>query len=158
MKRTILTAVVLATVTLGGTACQPTDSGGKNHAEKVVAQQNKQDKGKGDKQDTGDSSAPAKPKYTMAQTQAIGSATDYLDTGSFSRKGLIDQLKFEDFSVADATFALNHMKVDWNVQAQGSAKDYLNTGSFSRQGLIDQLEFEGFTPAQAIYGVNHVGL
>ena len=67
-------------------------------------------------------------------------------------------MKFEGFSVADATFALNHMKVDWNVQAQGSAKDYLQTSSFSRVGLIEQLKFEGFTPAQAIYGVNHVGL
>lgn len=124
-----------------------------------MAQQNKQGKSK-DKAETSDdtSSAPAKPKYTVPQTQAIGAASDYLDTASFSRSGLIDQLKFEGFSVADATFALNHMKVDWNVQAQGSAKDYLQTSSFSRVGLIEQLKFEGFTPAQAIYGVNHVGL
>ena len=109
---------------------------------------------------------PAKPAphYTMSQQQAIGSAKDYLSFQAFSRKGLIQQLSSkygEGFSRADATFAVNHIQVDWNKEAVQSAKDYLSTQHFSRAGLIEQLSSsfgEGFTEAQAIYAVNHVGL
>ena len=100
----------------------------------------------------------------MSQQQAIGSAKDYLSFQAFSRKGLIQQLSSkygEGFSRADATFAVNHIQVDWNKEAVQSAKDYLSTQHFSRAGLIDQLSSsfgEGFTKAQAIYAVNHVGL
>jgi colicin import membrane protein len=150
-----------------GVACQTTETDGPTHAEKVVAEQkaeaDKPAKQKADKpaepaaaEDVADE--PAEPEYTTAQEQAIGSASDYLDYSAFSRKGLIDQLKYEDFSVKDATFAVDHIKVDWNEQAAASAKDYLDYGSFSRQGLIEQLEYEGFTTAQATYGVNQTGL
>ena len=61
---------------------------------------------------------PEEPKYTSSQEQAIGSASDYLDYGSFSKKGLADQLKFEEFSKADAAFAVNHIDVDWNAAAR----------------------------------------
>ena len=77
---------------------------------------------------------------------------------AFSESGLIDQLKFEKFSPADATFAVNHVSVDWNEQAAKSAQGYLDTMAFSREGLIEQLEFEGFTTQQATYGVNEAGL
>jgi hypothetical protein len=95
---------------------------------------------------------------TVSQENAIESALDYLEFSSFSREGLIEQLVFEKFSRADATLAVDHIKVDWNKQAAKSARDYLEFSSFSRQGLIDQLVFEGFTLAQATYGVNQTGL
>ena len=98
------------------------------------------------------------PEFTVAQENAIASAESYLDTMSFSESGLIDQLRFEKFSAADAKFAVNHITVDWNEQAAKYAKSYLEYSSFSRQGLIDQLEFEGFTTQQATYGVNEAGL
>ena len=98
------------------------------------------------------------PVLTKAQEQAIGSAEDYLETMHFSRSGLIAQLKFEGFSKADATFAVNHIKVNWKEQAAGAAEDYLDSSHFSRSGLIAQLKFEGFTQAQAEYGVEKVGL
>lgn len=101
---------------------------------------------------------PAAPELTVSQQNAIGKAQDYLDTMYFSKSGLVEQLVFEDFSKADATFAVNHIKVDWNEQAAGKAKDYLGTMHFSRGGLIEQLEFDGFTRAQATYGVNQAGL
>jgi hypothetical protein len=112
------------------------------------------------------SAKPAKPAphYTVSQQQAIGSAQDYLSFQAFSRKGLIQQLSSkygEGFSRADATFAVNHIRVDWNKEAVQSAKDYLSTQHFSRAGLIEQLSSsfgDGFTKAQAIYAVNHVGL
>jgi hypothetical protein len=99
-----------------------------------------------------------KPSLTVAQENAIGKANDYLDYGSFSRKGLIEQLKYEGFSTKDAEFAVDHIKVNWNRQAVDKAKEYLDYDSFSRQGLIDQLVFEGFTHSQAVYGVDQTGL
>jgi hypothetical protein len=104
------------------------------------------------------------PKLTAGQEQAIGSAESYLSFQAFSRKGLIKQLSSdygEGFSVADATFAVDHLKVDWNEQAVRSAKSYLSMQHFSRKGLIHQLESaygEQFTHAQAVYGVTKAGL
>ncbi|WP_373068810.1 Ltp family lipoprotein, partial [Gemmatimonas sp.] len=38
---------------------------------------------------------------------AAKSAANYLKFSSFSRKGLIDQLKFEGFSAAEAEYGVN---------------------------------------------------
>lgn len=105
-----------------------------------------------------------RPPLTVAQQNAIQSANDYLDFQAFSRLGLIDQLSSkygEGFSKADATFAVDHIKVNWNEQAARSAKQYLKMGSFSHNGLVDQLSSrhgEQFTRAQAEYGVSKTGL
>jgi hypothetical protein len=108
---------------------------------------------------------PATPAGTVSQQQALESAKSYLDMGTgFSRAGLIDQLSSqygEQFSVADATWAVAHSGADWNAQAVMSAKGYMKMGGFSRAGLIDQLTSpsgEQFTMAQATYAVNQVGL
>ena len=80
----------------------------------------------------------------------------------FSKKGLIGQLSSsagEGFAKADATFAANHVDVDWNAEAVESAESYLDTMPFSRDGLIDQLTSsagEGFTLAEAQYAVDQV--
>jgi hypothetical protein len=101
---------------------------------------------------------------TAGQEQAIGKAEDYLSFTALSRKGLIRQLSSEageGFSVADATFAADHVKVNWNEQAAKKAKEYLQMTHFSRKGLVHQLESsagEGFTHAQAVYGVTKAGL
>jgi len=63
--------------------------------------------------------------------------------------------------VADATFAVDHLNVDWNAQAVAKAKEYLSMQHFSRKGLIHQLESaygEQFTHSQAVYGVTKAGL
>jgi hypothetical protein len=104
------------------------------------------------------------PPMTASQVQAIGSAESYLSFTAFSRKGLIHQLSSdagEGFSVKDATFAVDHITVDWNEQAAKSALSYLSMEHFSRKGLIHQLESaygEQFTHAQAVYGVTKAGL
>jgi hypothetical protein len=99
---------------------------------------------------------------SVAQQNAYRSATSYLDYTAFSRSGLINQLEFEGFGVADAEFAIARLEgeggVDWNAQAAASAASYLDYTSFSRSGLIDQLVFEGFTAEQAEYGVSTTGL
>lgn len=104
--------------------------------------------------------APAKPKVvlTAGQENAMDSASNYLDYTAFSRDGLIRQLKFDKYSSADAKFAVDHIKVDWNKQAVKAAEDYLDYTSFSRDGLVRQLKFSGFTTAQAKFGAEGAGL
>lgn len=102
--------------------------------------------------------APVEPETTVSQENALEKAESYLDFAAFSRSGLIKQLEFEEFSTADATFAVDTVTVDWMVQAGKKAESYLEFSSFSRSGLIDQLEFEGFTPDEAEHGANSVGL
>lgn len=104
------------------------------------------------------------PSMSPSQAQAVGAAEDYLAFSHFSRQGLIDQLSSEygdQFSVADATFAVDWVSPDWNEQAAGSASDYLEFSSFSCQGLIDQLSSEygdQYTLEQARYGAQSVGI
>jgi hypothetical protein len=98
------------------------------------------------------------PQLTLEQENAIGTAGDYLDYSAFSRSGLIGQLKYEGYSTAVATFAVDHVTVNWNEQAYLSAKAYLDYTHFSRSGLIGQLKYEGFTTKQATYGVTKAGL
>jgi|SRR5690349_564847 len=93
---------------------------------------------------------------TAGQRNAVKSAETYLDGPlAFSKSGLIKQLKFEGFSRSDATYAVTHVRVNWNQQAVKSARTYLDGPmAFSRSGLVQQLKFEGFTQAQAEYGVS----
>ena len=96
-------------------------------------------------------------KMTMGQQQATAKGESYLNMAGFSRQGLIDQLVYEGFSEADATFAVDQLAPNWNEQAAKKAQSYINMSSFSRQGLIDQLIYEGFTEAQAEHGAKAVG-
>jgi hypothetical protein len=95
---------------------------------------------------------------TVSQRNARSSAESYLRFSAFSRSGLIGQLEYEQFSTADATYAVDALDVDWREQAAKSAQQYLDFSSFSRGGLIDQLIFEGFSRAEAEFGVDAVGL
>lgn len=97
------------------------------------------------------------PAITAEQASAREVAVNYLDYSSFSRKGLINQLKFEGFSKADSTFAVDSLNINWNNEAARKAQEYLNFKSFSRAGLISQLVFEGFSKSQATYGAKKVG-
>ena len=94
----------------------------------------------------------------------MSAARSYLDLSGFSRQGLIDQLSSEygdQFSVEDATAAVDSLTVDWNAEATESAQSYTELQGFSCQGLIDQLSSEygsQFTSAQAAFGAASVGL
>jgi hypothetical protein len=80
-----------------------------------------------------DDRAPA-TQIHPGQENAIAKAQSYLGDTSFSKQGLIDQLKFDEFSVADATFAVE------NIEGTGGSS------GMNRQ--------DGFTPSQAEYGTN----
>ena len=101
---------------------------------------------------------PEEPKVSVSQQQATDKAGEYLDLTSFSRSGLIEQLEYEGFSKADATYAADNIEVNWMEQAAAKAAEYLDLTSFSRSGLIEQLKFDGFTPKQAAHGADAVGL
>jgi hypothetical protein len=90
---------------------------------------------------------------STGQKNAKSKAESYLRSSFFSRSGLIDQLLYEDFSKADAEYAVDAVDANWNVQAAGKAGSYLSSSAFSRSGLVDQLLYEGYTGSEAEYGV-----
>lgn len=96
---------------------------------------------------------PPAPQTTSGEMNALKKAESYLRFTAFSKKGLLEQLKFEGFSTSESTYAANNVEVDWMEQAALKAESYLKFTSFSKKGLLDQLKFEGFTTAQAEYGV-----
>lgn len=115
----------------------------------------------GDPTDTGavpEVDTPPAPSETLSQQNARDQAESYLRTSAFSRKGLINQLKYEGYSQADATYAVDAVRPNWKEQAALKAQQYLDTMSFSRQRLVEQLKYEGFTDEQARYGVSKTGL
>ncbi len=94
---------------------------------------------------------------TLSQRNAVAKAKDYLDYTAFSKSGLIEQLEYEGFSNADATYAVNKITVDWKEQAVLKGEDYLDYTAFSRSGLIEQLQYEGFSYEEATYAVDTIG-
>jgi hypothetical protein len=99
-----------------------------------------------------------KVTVTVSQKNALQKAKDYLSYTAFSHDGLVNQLVYEQFSAADATYGADNVGADWNAQAAKKAKDYMDYSSFSRGSLIAQLEYDKFTNAQATYGADSVGL
>jgi hypothetical protein len=147
MNRKLVVAAALTVAFLGSAeSCETSTDDGKTYAERRA------EDNKGNGSSRGKDDADSGPNFSSGQENAIASAEDYLDTSAFSEKGLIDQLQFEGYSKKDATFAVNHVDVDWMQQAVASAEDYLDTSAFSEKGLADQLTFEGFTPKQAAFG------
>jgi Host cell surface-exposed lipoprotein len=110
--------------------------------------------------------ASSAPAGTASQAQALAAAEGYLGDGQgFSRQGLIDQLDSaagNNFSVADATWAVDHSDANWDDQAVDCAKGYMSDGQgFSREGLIEQMTSafgNKFTEAQAEQAATAVGL
>lgn len=91
---------------------------------------------------------------TVSQQQAVKKAASYLRSSSFSRSGLIGQLQYEGFSLADATYGVDAQNADWSQQAVKKGASYLRSSSFSRSGLIGQLQYEGFSLSEATFGTD----
>ena len=97
---------------------------------------------------------------TNSQLNAVRSAKSYLDTQSFSKRGLIDQLSSRvgsGYTVHEATVAVDSLHIDWEKEAVRSAKSFLDTQSFSKRGLIDQLSSRagsGYTVHEATMAVD----
>ena len=155
LKRIITSLALVSALGVGVAACEvPEDTKTDAPSAKVV----KKAKAKAAKvAEQTQTVEAAEPTETIGQENARQSAESYLDYQAFSRSGLIHQLKYEGFSKANATYAVEVVSPNWNKQAAKSAKSYLKHQSFSASGLQDQLEYEGFTPSQAAYGVSAVG-
>lgn len=99
-------------------------------------------------------------EQAASRERALESAQSYLEMSGMSRNGLIEQLSSsagEGFPMADATWAVDHVRVDWNQEAVEAAKSYLEMTPMSKAALIDQLSSsagEGFTLAQATYAAD----
>ena len=92
---------------------------------------------------------------TYDRSSAESRARSYLQSGSFSRLGLIKQLKYEGFSEAEAERVVDRCGADWNEQTLKTANSYLNlSGGFSEDGLRRQLKYEEFTEEQVSYAMN----
>lgn len=96
--------------------------------------------------------SPDEDEPTLGEQNALKSAQEYLSFSSFSHSGLIQQLEFEGYSHAEATYGADRCGANWFEQAEKCAADYLSVSAFSESGLRDQLKFEGFTDTQAYYG------
>ena len=94
---------------------------------------------------------------TLGERNALEKSLQYLDYTAFSYSGLVEQLKYEGYSNAEAIYAVDHCGANWNEQAAKKAREYLEYSAFSRTELFEQLKYEGFTDAQAQYGVTSVG-
>lgn len=93
---------------------------------------------------------------SISKQNAIKQAESYLKHNSFSRSGLIHQLEYEKYSTEDATYAVDHINVDWREQCVKQAESYLKHNSFSRSGLIQQLEYEGFSTDDATFAADNI--
>ena len=96
--------------------------------------------------------SPDETEPTLGEQNALKSAQEYLSFSAFSYSGLVQQLEFEGYSHAEATYGADRCGANWFEQAAKSAADYLRVSAFSESGLRDQLKFEGFTDTQAYYG------
>ena len=94
---------------------------------------------------------------TAGERNALSQAHSYLNFSAFSYSGLIDQLEYEGYTEAEATYAADNCGADWFEQALKEAKSYLSFSAFSHSGLIDQLKYEGYTKEQAVYAADNCG-
>lgn len=89
---------------------------------------------------------------TFGEQNALKSAQSYLSFSAFSHSRLIQQLEYEGYSNAEATYGADRCGANWCEQAAKCAANHLKVSAFSESGLREQLKFEGFTDTQAYYG------
>lgn len=99
-------------------------------------------------------------KPTAEQKSALKKAELYSKTMNMSKQGIYNQLtsSIEGFSDADAQYAIDNIKADWNKNALEKAKSYQKTMNMSKNAIYNQLtsSVEGFTNEQAQYAIDHL--
>jgi len=89
---------------------------------------------------------------TSSQERALRSAQNSVDREGSSPLGLIQHLRYDEgFSKADAKFAVDHVRANWEEQAVDSAQERVDaTDGYSPASLVAHLVWEsGFTKADA---------
>ena len=108
---------------------------------------------------TQESEAPAVP---TEWTTAVTKAQTYVDTLSFSKEGLFDQLTSEHaekYSAEAAQYAVDTIVVDWNEEALEAAIAYQRDMAMSPEAIRDQLVHPNgnkFTQEEADYAVSNL--
>ena len=69
------------------------------------------------------------------EEKALEAAKRYISILAFSKKGLIEQLKFDGFTTKEAKYAVKKLNVNWKAQAVKKAESYLEILAFSKKGL-----------------------
>lgn len=87
---------------------------------------------------------------------AIESAEAYSNVFAYSKKELIEQLKYEGFSEDIAECAAKSINANWKENCVRSAYSYLEIISYSKKELIEQLDYVGFTPEEIDYAINQI--
>jgi hypothetical protein len=104
----------------------------------------------------GDTTVKRKPSLQ----RAFDDARYYLDSGTGSKRGLLQQLGFhvgESYSEAEALYVVNHVDVDWKARAVAEAKKRLGRQGLSKRYLVNALIFSsGFARAEATYAVSRI--
>ena len=93
---------------------------------------------------------------TTALENAIESAEEYNKVLAYSKKGIIEKLKYEGFSEDIAECAVKSINANWKENCVKSAYSYLDLFSFSKKELIHQLDYDGFTPEEIDYAMNQI--
>ena len=87
---------------------------------------------------------------------AIESAEAYSNVFAYSKKYLIEQLKYEGFSEEIAECAVKSINANWKENCVRSAHSYLEIISYSKEELIHQLDYVGFTAEEIDYAMNKI--
>ena len=101
--------------------------------------------------------SPYEEKTSKTELEnAIESAEAYSNVFAYSKKYLIEQLKYEGFSEEIAECAAKSINANWKENCVRSAYSYLDLFSFSKKELIHQLDYDGFTPEEIDYAMNQI--
>ena len=87
---------------------------------------------------------------------AIESAEAYSNIFAYSKKELIEQLKYDGFSEDIAECAAKSINANWKENCVRSAHSYLEIISYSKEELIHQLDYVGFTAEEIDYAMNQI--
>ena len=93
---------------------------------------------------------------TTALENAIESAEEYNKVLAYSKKGIIEKLKYEGFSEDIAECAVKSINANWKENCVRSAHSYLEIISYSKEELIHQLDYVGFTAEEIDYAMNQI--
>lgn len=99
-----------------------------------------------------------KPTTEEGKQNALKQAKSYLSLMTFSRQGLIEQLKYDEFTTEEATYGVDNCGADWKQQAKSKVKAYLEEDNLNKEQLMSLLLYEGFTNEEAEYGISAAGV
>ena len=101
--------------------------------------------------------SPYEEKTSKTELEnAIESAEAYSNIFAYSKKELIEQLKYDGFSEDIAECAAKSINANWKENCVRSAYSYLDLFSFSKEELIHQLDYDGFTAEEIDYAMDKI--